>query len=424
MSTQTESTAHTWVSLADVLAAGERLKGVVTRTPLMFNPTLSERYQCEVFLKREDLQIVRSYKLRGAYNRISGLSQEEQEKGIVCASAGNHAQGVAYACQKLGIQGFIYMPVTTPKQKIQKVRKFGKEWVDVRLVGDTFDEAYAAACECKEETGMAFVHPFDDEAVMAGQGTVGMEILADSHSKIDCVLMPIGGGGLASGVGSYFRHLSPHTRLIGVEPAGAPAMGQSLKSGKVETLQAIDKFVDGAAVMRVGNRTFDICRQVLDDLLLVPEGKICTTILDLYNEDAIVVEPAGALTVAALDQIKDQIVGKKVVCVVSGGNNDIMRMEEIKERSMLYEGLKHYFMIRFPQRAGALREFLTQVLGESDDITHFEYTKKHNRENGPAVVGIEVQDPKDLQGLIDRMKEFKVDFKLLNDKPTLFELLV
>ncbi|MEZ4775476.1 MAG: threonine ammonia-lyase [Bacteroidia bacterium] len=410
--------------LASIMQASGRLKGVAMHTPLIENPYLSELFGCHISLKREDMQVVRSYKLRGAFNRMAQMSKAEVAKGVVCASAGNHAQGVAYSCHRLGIGGKIYMPVTTPKQKIQKVKSFGKNRVEIVLMGDTYDEAYHAAAKDCLENDKVFIHPFDDPEVMAGQGTVGLEILSDSREPIDFVFIPVGGGGLASGLGSYFKQISPKTRIIGVEPEGAPAMYQSLRQGKVIQLEEIDKFVDGAAVQKVGEKTFEICREVLDDLLLVPEGKVCATILNLYNEDAIVAEPAGALAIAALDQYKTQIQGKRVVCVLSGGNNDIMRMEDIKERALLYEGLKHYFLIRFPQRAGALKEFLTHVLGPNDDITHFEYTKKNNRETGPALVGIELVSGSDFEGLVQRMKQYKFNFQLVNDNQMLFNLLV
>lgn len=292
------------------------------------------------------------------------------------------------------------------------------------MVGDTFDDSYREAFRDAEESGKAFVHPFDDEKIIEGQGTVGLEILEDCPNTIDYVFVPIGGGGLIAGLGSYFKQLSPKTKIIGVEPAGAPAMHDSMKSGKVLTLEKIDTFVDGAAVRRVGETTFKIVQQVVDDIVLVPEGKVCTSILQLYNEEGIVVEPAGALTIAALDFYKDQIKGKTVVCIVSGSNNDILRTEEIRERSLLYEGLKHYFIIKFPQRAGALREFLNNVLGPTDDITHFEYTKKNNRESGPALIGIQLQQKEDYEALMQRMNEYHINYRTLNDSQTLFELLV
>lgn len=411
-------------SAANIINAHKDLKNVVVRTPLQFNHNLSEKYQAEIWLKREDLQVVRSYKLRGAYNKITSLKKEELERGVVCASAGNHAQGLAFCCNLLKIKGTIFMPNPTPQQKIKQVKMFGKSFVNVVLTGDTFDDAYNEAIKFCEEHNSVFVHPFDDEKVIEGQGTVGVEILEDAREQIDYMFIPVGGGGLSAGVGAYFKQLSPETKIIGVEPEGAPAMLRALELGEVITLDKINKFVDGAAVKRVGNRTFEICRQILSGVTLVPEGKVCTTILQLYNEDAIVVEPAGALSIAALDFHKEEIKGKTVVCIVSGSNNDITRMEEIKERSMLYEGLKHYFIINFPQRSGALREFLNDVLGPNDDITHFEYTKKNNRERGPALIGIEVNTKEDYEGLLARMNERKIVFQHINERPDLFSLLI
>ncbi|MEM7656754.1 MAG: threonine ammonia-lyase [Bacteroidota bacterium] len=410
--------------LAAILQAEQRLKSVIHRTPLLKDAHLSAKYDCEVWLKREDLQVVRSYKLRGAYHRMSLLSESEQANGIICASAGNHAQGVAYACHALSIPGKIFMPETTPNQKVRKVQQFGQQQVEVILGGDTFDDAYQTAVQVCEAEGKIFIHPFDDPAIIAGQGTVGIEILADCPAEIDWVFMPVGGGGLSAGVGSYFKRLSSPTRLIGVEPDGAPAMYEAFRQNQPVHLAQINKFVDGAAVQQVGQHTFPICQEALEEIALVSEGKVCSTILELYDEEAIIVEPAGALSVAVLDQYREQIRGKQVVCIISGGNNDIRRMEEIKERALLYHGLKHYFIIRFPQRAGALRDFLVNVLGPTDDITHFEYTKTNNREAGPALVGLEVRSEADYEALIQRMKTHQINYELVNDKPMLFHLLV
>ena len=411
-------------ALNDVMAAEHTLRELLSPTPLMQNRNLTERYGADVQLKREDLQMVRSYKIRGAYNMIRSLSAEQTARGIVCASAGNHAQGVALSCNRLGIEGKIFMPVTTPKQKINQVKMFGGKFVEVVLAGDTFDQANAAAVKACEDEGKTFIPPFNDAKIIEGQGTVGLEILQQSSAPIDYVFVPIGGGGLASGVGSVFRQMSPQTKIIGVEPAGAAGMMLSFERGEVTELEHIEKFVDGAAVQRVGDLTFDICREVLDDIVVVPEGKVCTTILELYNFDAIVVEPAGALSISALDYYREQIKGKNVVCVVSGSNNDIVRMEDIKERSLLFEGLKHYFVVRFPQRAGALHNFVTNVLGPNDDITYFEYKKKTNREKGPVLIGIELQNPDDFAGLTQRMHEHCIDYQYLNANPTLFEFLI
>jgi threonine dehydratase len=414
----------TKVTIEDIMVAHHTLKDVVYKTPLQKNQVLSEQFGCNVYIKREDLQVVRSFKIRGAYNLIRSLPEEEVKRGVVCASAGNHAQGVAFSCRSLGIHGTIFMPATTPRQKVSQVALFGGDSVEIVLTGDTFDDSFTEAMKYTEEHGMTFVHPFDDPKIIAGQGTVGMEIMDEMTEDIDYVFVSIGGGGLASGVGTYMKGISPATKIIGVEPMGAPSMKQALAHNKAIALDDIDKFVDGAAVKQVGELTHDICRHVLDDIVLVPEGKVCTTILNLYNQHAIVAEPAGALSIAALDLYKEHIQGKNVVCIVSGGNNDIDRMQEIKERSLIYEGLKHYFVINFPQRAGALREFLDNVLGPNDDITRFEYTKKNNKDNGPALVGIELKKPEDYQPLIERMKQHNIGYMEINNNPSLFNLLI
>ena len=406
--------------LDKIYQARERIKGVALHTPLQLNENLSEEFSAHVYLKREDLQPVRSYKLRGAYNKMVSLAKEEKSRGVVCASAGNHAQGVAYACNKLDIKGTIFMPVTTPPQKIQQVKLFGKDKVEVVLKGDTFDEASEKAHQFCEEVGAVFIHPFDDEMVIAGQGTIGMELLEDTTSPIDYIFVPIGGGGLASGIITVFEQLSSETKIIGVEPSGAPSMKTSIEMGGNTALDHIDNFVDGAAVARVGDRTFEICRTGLEDIILVPEGKISTTILRMYNEEAIVVEPAGALTISALDFYMEKIKGKNVVCIVSGSNNDITRMQEIKERSLLYEGLKHYFLIQFPQRPGVFRDFVNEVLGPDDDIVYFQYTKKNNRESGPAVVGIQLQNPNDLGRIELRLNQRKFVYEYLNENTDFF----
>ena len=410
--------------LKDIVQAKKTLNEVITTTPLIHTLNLSERYDADIFLKREDLQLVRSYKIRGAYNKIRSLSKEQLSKGVVCASAGNHAQGVAYSCQRLGIKGTIYMPVTTPKQKVKQVSFFGRDSVDVVLAGDTFDESYAAAIAFAEENDKPFIHPFDDPKIIEGQATVALEIIEAAHQPIDYLFVPIGGGGLAAGVAAYVKEVSPQTKIIGVEPAGAASMKAAMEAGHVVRLNRIDKFVDGAAVKQVGNLTYDICSKYLDDVISVPEGKVCTTIIELYNLNAIVAEPAGALSIAALDFYADKIKGKNVVCIISGNNNDITRTEEIRERSLLYEGLKHYFLIRFPQRSGALLNFVQNILGPKDDITHFNYSKKTNREEGPAIVGLELQNKDDLKGLIERMEKNGILYEYLNDDPDLFGILI
>ena len=412
------------VAVENVLIAHHFLKDVVVHTPLQKDDYLSEKYGATIYFKREDLQHVRSFKLRGAYYKIKKIEAEAREKGVVCASAGNHAQGVAYACAHLKIQAKIFMPKTTPKQKIGQVRMFGREYVEIILSGDTFDDSAASATVYCDEHDMIFIHPFDDLDVIAGQGSVAVEIMNDIEEPIDFIFGSIGGGGLMAGVSAYVKNISPKTRVVGVEPAGAASMKAALANGGPVPLEGIDKFVDGAAVQCVGQETYSVCQQYLDDVIPVPEGKVCTTILDLYNKHAIVAEPAGALPVAALDFYADQIRGKSVVLIVSGGNNDIGRMQEIKEKSLLYEGLLYYFIVNFPQRAGALRQFLTEVLGPTDDITHFEYTKKNNKESGPAIVGIEVLNRSDYPELLERMKANGFEYKEVNNDSTLFGLLV
>ncbi|MGC1241685.1 MAG: threonine ammonia-lyase IlvA [Chryseosolibacter sp.] len=404
-------------------AAYDTLKPVVLKTPLQFHRKLSEKFKAEIYLKREDLQIVRSYKLRGAFNLMQSLSAQERKRGIVCASAGNHAQGVAYSCKYLDVKGVIYMPAITPKQKINQVKMFGGDNIEIVLTGDTFDECQAHALEFAELKDMVFIPPFDNLKVIEGQGTVGKEIL-EALTDIDYVFIPIGGGGLCAGVGHYFKTHATQTKIIGVEPSGAPSMKEALKAGKPVRLEKIQRFVDGASVQRVGDITFDFCKELITDMLLVPEGKVSSTILRLYNEDAIVAEPAGALTIAALDQYASKIKGKKVVCILSGGNNDIDRMQEIKERSLLYEGLKHYFIVRFAQRPGALKEFVNHILGPNDDIVRFEFIQKHNKETGPALIGIEVKSREDFDALIARMDEYKLNYTLINQNENLFEYLV
>lgn len=412
------------VTIKSIRAAEKNLSGVVTKTPLLHNINISSKTGGTIFLKREDLQIVRSFKLRGAFNKMVHLSKAELENGVVCASAGNHAQGVAYACSNMKVKGVIFMPNPTPGQKVSQVEMFGKEFVKVILHGDTFDDSYEKAMEyCKKNKG-TFIHPFNDPNVIEGQGTVALEILEQSTEPIDFVFVPVGGGGLASGVATVFKELSPNTKVIGVEPTGAPSMKTSIEKGEIVTLDQIDKFVDGAAVQRVGDLTFEICKNKLDDIITVDEGLICHTILQLYNEEAIIVEPAGALTISALDQYKSEIKEKNVVCIVSGSNNDITRMEEIKERSLLYLGLKHYFIVRFPQRAGALKLFVNDILGSEDDITLFEYTKKNNRETGAVLIGILLKDRKDFKGLTQRMLDNKFMYEYVNEKPDLFQYLI
>ena len=400
------------------------LSEILEPTPFMKNNNLSDIYDAEVYLKREDLQMVRSYKIRGAYNKIRSLSAESLENGIVCASAGNHAQGVAFSCSKLKIMGSIFMPVTTPKQKIEQVRMFGREFIEIVLTGDTFDAANSAAIAYAEENGKTFIPPFDDPKVMEGQGTIGKEILSQTPGKLDYIFVPIGGGGLASGLGSYIKAMSPETKIIGVEPGGAPCMKAAIENGGPIELDEIDKFVDGAAVKKAGAKTYEVCREVLDDIVIVPEGAVCTMIIQMYNKSAIVVEPAGALATAALRFYADKIKGKRVACIVSGSNNDITRMEEIREKSLLYEGLKHYFIVTFPQKSGVIVSFINNVIGPSDDLVLIQYMKKTNKNFGPALIGIELAAKEDFEPLIKRMEAYGVQYEYINENNQLFEILI
>lgn len=404
--------------------ASQVLDEILEPTPFQRNANLSDIYDAEVYLKREDLQMVRSYKIRGAYNKIRTIDPESVKNGIVCASAGNHAQGVAFSCSKLKIMGSIFMPVTTPRQKIEQVKMFGKEFIEIILTGDTFDAANSAAIEYAQDNNKTFIPPFDDPKVMEGQGTIGREIFNQSKEPLDYIFVPIGGGGLASGLGAYISRMSPSTKIIGVEPGGAPCMKAAIENGGPIKLEHIDKFVDGAAVQLAGTHTYEVCRQVLDDIVVVPEGAVCTTIIHMYNKSAIVVEPAGALAVAALKFYKNKIKGKRVACVVSGSNNDITRMEEIREKSLLYEGLKHYFIVNFPQKSGAILSFIRDVIGPTDDLVHIQYIRKTNKNFGPALIGIELAAKEDFGPFMQRLKAHGISYKYINENNQLFEILI
>lgn len=393
------------------------------KTPLQYNKRLSQLYNAQIFLKREDLQEVRSYKIRGAYNLMSSLTDDEKKRGVACASAGNHAQGVALSASKLHVKATIFMPAITPLQKIGKVKHFGGKWIEVKLIGQTYDESAHAAKDYCQKNNLVFVHPFDDERTISGQGTVGKEILEqleekDKSPKLDIVICPIGGGGLVSGVGTYIKEKQPSARIVGCEPKGAPTLYESLRQDKLITLPTIDTFVDGAAVKRAGEKTFQIAKEILDKDLLVDEGKVCTTMIELYQNEGIVAEPAGALSLSALDEIKDEIKGTTVVCVLSGGNNDILRYPEIMEKSLVYRGLKHYFLVQFAQKPGQLRQFLNHVLSPTDDIVLFEYIKKNSKEQGPALIGIELTKKEDIKPLLANMDKYEIRYtKITNDDP-------
>jgi threonine dehydratase len=396
---------------------------VALESPLQFNERLSNSFSSSIYLKREDQQQVRSFKIRGAFNKINSLSESELQKGIVCASAGNHAQGFAFSCNQLKISGTVFMPIPTPSQKVEQVKMFGGPHVSIVLGGDTYDDSQKAALEHCKKQNQVFVHPFDDVDVIEGQGTIAIEMIKQANKPLDYVFIPIGGGGLISGMLTVFKNLSPQTKIIGVEPLGAPSMKISLQNKKNTRLEKIDKFVDGAAVQRVGDLSFEICQNLLDDCITVDEGRICQEILDLYNKEGIVAEPAGALSIAGIEQYASEIKGKEVAAILCGGNNDITRTPEIEERALLHAQLKHYFIVRFPQRAGALKDFVTNVLGPDDDITYFEFTKKSNQHFAPAVLGVELKKVTDFESLLYRMKAQGFFGEYLNDKPDLFQFL-
>ncbi|KRM61674.1 threonine dehydratase [Paucilactobacillus vaccinostercus DSM 20634] len=412
---------------SDVEKASEVLAPIIRHTPLQHDVYLSQRYNCQVYLKREDLQEVRSFKIRGAYYAISQTTPAERKRGVVCASAGNHAQGVAWTCHHMGVHATIFMPTTTPKQKVTQVQFFGGDDVTIKLTGDTFDASASAATEFCERENQTFIAPFDNVNTMAGQGTIATEIFADAQDSdidVDYITVAIGGGGLISGISTYTKGVSPATKVVGVEPSGAASMAAAFKQGQPVTLDKIETFVDGAAVKTAGDLTYQTAKRNIDQLVQVPEDAVCQTILDLYTKEAIVAEPAGALSVGALENIRDEIKGKTVVCVISGGNNDINRMQEIEERALIYGGVQHYFIVDFPQRPGALREFTNEVLGPDDDITKFEYTKKVNRGQGPVLIGVLLGDRNTYPALIERMTKFDPHFINLVDNQMLYTMLV
>jgi threonine dehydratase len=393
------------LSAADIDAAAKRIAGIVTPTPLQLSDRLSTATGATVYLKREDLQAVRSYKLRGAYNLMVQLSDQEIAAGVVCSSAGNHAQGFAYACRSLGVRGRVYVPAKTPKQKRDRIRYHGGEFIELIVGGATYDLAAEAALADVARTGATLVPPYDDLRTMAGQGTIAVELLDQLDQAPDLVVVPVGGGGCIAGITTYLAERSQHTSVLGVEPAGAAAMVAALTAGEPITLDYVDQFVDGAAVNRAGTLTHAALGAAGDmvSISTVDEGAVCTAMLDLYQNEGIVAEPAGALSVAGLAETVVEP-GSTVVCLISGGNNDISRYGEVLERSLVHLGLKHYFLVDFPQEPGALRRFLDEVLGPNDDITLFEYVKRNNRETGEALVGVELGSAADLDSLLSRMR--------------------
>jgi threonine dehydratase len=407
--------------------AAERISPVVNRTPLQHNKRLSTIYGANIYVKREDLQEIRSFKIRGAYNKISSLSDEEKSRGVVCASAGNHAQGVAYSCAALKIKGAIFMPAISPQQKVDKVRKHGGDYVEIHLVGQTFDDAFYASQDYAKETGAVYVHAFNDPLTIAGQGTVAKEVfeqMEEKGVKPDVLLVCVGGGGLISGIATYAKETDPAIKVIGSEPAGAAEMSAAIKAGHIVTLDTIDTFVDGAAIKTTGEMAFAITRKYVDDIVIVPEGRICYDIVELYQNEGVVAEPAGTLAISALEYVQDRIKGKNVVCILSGGNNDILRYPEILERSLTYQGLKHYFVVEFAQKPGQLKKFLEGALGPTDDIIRFEYMKKTNKEKGAALVGIQLANKEDLEPLLARMHAIELNFKQITKDDLMYDYLI
>lgn len=412
------------VTAKDIEVAAGVLAKVATKTPLQKSDRLSAEVGRPVYLKREDLQICRSFKVRGAYVRMAAMDEDERKAGVVCASAGNHAQGVAYACAHLGIQGTIFLPASTPRQKRKRIATIGGKWVDPVIVAGDFDEANRVADKAAKEGGKVYVHPYDDPYTIAGQGSIAVDLDSQLPDDTDMVLIPVGGGGLIAGMATWLKAHRPGIRIVGVESAGAASMKAALEAGNPVSLDRVDSFVDGTAVGRAGDLTYQIVRELVDDIVVVPEGAVCTEMLDLYHSEGVIAEPAGALASAAARNFLPQIPNGSVVCLVSGGNNDLSRYAEVTERSGRYEGLRHYFLVTFNQEPGALRSFLNDVLSEGEDIIYFQYTKKNNRDTGPALVGIELPDPSDIKGLRKRMAASPLQVQEIDPSSQIFKILV
>lgn len=412
------------VSAKDIEVAAGVLAKVATKTPLQKSERLSSEVGRPVYLKREDLQICRSFKVRGAYVCMAAMDEDERKAGVVCASAGNHAQGVAYACSKLGIKGTIFLPASTPRQKRKRIATIGGKWVDPVIVAGDFDEANRVAAKAAKDGGKVYVHPYDDPYTIAGQGSIAVDLDSQLPDDTDMVLIPVGGGGLIAGMATWLKAHHPGIRIVGVESQGAASMKAALEAGNPVSLDRVDSFVDGTAVGRAGDLTYQIVRDLVDDIVVVPEGAVCTEMLDLYHSEGVIAEPAGALASAAARNFLPQIPNGSVVCLVSGGNNDLSRYAEVTERSGRYEGLRHYFLVTFNQEPGALRSFLNDVLSEGEDIIYFQYTKKNNRDTGPALVGIELPDPSDIKGLRRRMAASPLQVQEIDPSSQIFKILV
>lgn len=412
------------VTAKDIDVAAGVLAKVATKTPLQKSERLSEEVGRPVYLKREDLQICRSFKVRGAYVRMAAMDEDERAAGVVCASAGNHAQGVAYACAHLGIQGTIFLPASTPRQKRKRIATIGGKWVEPVIVGGDFDEANRVAAAAAKDGGKVYVHPYDDPYTVAGQGSIAVDLDSQLPEDTDMILIPVGGGGLIAGMATWLKAHRPGIRIVGVESAGAASMKAALEAGNPVSLDRVDSFVDGTAVGRAGDLTYQVVRDLVDDIVVVPEGAVCTEMLDLYHSEGVIAEPAGALASAAARNFLPQIPNGSVICLVSGGNNDLSRYAEVTERSGRYEGLRHYFLVTFNQEPGALRSFLNDVLSEGEDIIYFQYTKKNNRDTGPALVGIELPDSTDIKGLRRRMAASPLQVQEIDPSSQIFKILV
>lgn len=412
------------VTARDIEVAAGVLAKVATKTPLQKSDRLSAEVGRPVCLKREDLQICRSFKVRGAYVRMAAMDEDERAAGVVCASAGNHAQGVAYACAHLGIQGTIFLPASTPRQKRKRIATIGGKWVEPVIVAGDFDEANRVAAAAAKDGGKVYVHPYDDPYTIAGQGSIAVDLDSQLPEDTDMILIPVGGGGLIAGMATWLKAHRPGIRIVGVESQGAASMKAALEAGNPVSLDRVDSFVDGTAVGRAGDLTYQVVRDLVDDIVVVPEGAVCTEMLDLYHSEGVIAEPAGALASAAARNFLPQIPNGSVVCLVSGGNNDLSRYAEVTERSGRYEGLRHYFLVTFNQEPGALRSFLNDVLSDGEDIIYFQYTKKNNRDTGPALVGIELPDPSDIKGLRRRMAASPLQMQEIDPSSQIFKILV
>lgn len=412
------------VTAKDIDVAAGVLAKVATKTPLQKSERLSEEVGRPVHLKREDLQICRSFKVRGAYVRMAAMDEDERAAGVVCASAGNHAQGVAYACAHLGIQGTIFLPASTTRQKRKRIATIGGKWVEPVIVAGDFDEANRVAAAAAKDGGKVYVHPYDDPYTIAGQGSIAVDLDSQLPEDTDMILIPVGGGGLIAGMATWLKAHRPGIRIVGVESQGAASMKAALEAGNPVSLDRVDSFVDGTAVGRAGDLTYQVVRDLVDDIVVVPEDAVCTEMLDLYHSEGVIAEPAGALASAAARNFLPQIPNGSVVCLVSGGNNDLSRYAEVTERSGRYEGLRHYFLVTFNQEPGALRSFLNDVLSDGEDIIYFQYTKKNNRDTGPALVGIELPDPSDIKGLRRRMAASPLQVQEIDPSSQIFKILV